>query len=84
MGRRSSGDYCDLCISCYSPCDPIFEICLRFGHTTSSFRCDDTSVVPKIYTPEYVNTDAPTFYSPIDGDIINPVAYSTDSSFNVS
>ena len=84
MGRDSSGAYCDYCLFCYSPCDPIIEICLRFGHTTSSFRCSDSSVVdPKITTNEYANTDTVTFGSPLDGNT-NPVEYSTGNSFNVS
>ncbi|KAI6661003.1 Phosphatidylinositol phosphatase PTPRQ-like isoform X5 [Oopsacas minuta] len=81
-GRDSGGSNCDYCIFCYSPCDPIFRICLRFGHTTSTFTCSSSSVVnPKITSGEYSSTDYVTFGTSIGGTT-NPVVYNTDNTFD--
>ena len=83
-GKDSSGDNCDYCFFCTGKCDPIFKICLRYGHSTTTFYCSSSGTVsPKISTGEYVNTDKVTFGATIGGTV-NPVVYSTNNQFDVS
>ena len=79
-GRDSNGDYCDIS----GDCDPIFEICLRYGHGSLSaiFDCASNGTVsPQIYSEAYSNETIVTFGS-IIGESVNPVVYITNNQFD--
>ena len=84
--KDSDGNDCDLCCCffCSQYCDPIFKICLRYGHSTSTFFCSSSGVVnPQIQSAEYTDTNKVIFGTSINGRV-NPVVYSTNNQFDVS
>lgn len=83
-GRKYDGVNCDGCLFCYNPCDPIFHICSRYGHSIGIFTCNSDGIIqPTIGTENYPNTDLVSFSGNIGG-VDNPVMYPTDDQFNVN
>ncbi|KAI6648047.1 Phosphatidylinositol phosphatase PTPRQ-like isoform X2 [Oopsacas minuta] len=81
-GRDIDGAYCDLGLFYYNACGPLFKICLRYGHSTSTFDCNSgSSTFSEIITDYYTDTDFVTFGTSL-GEVTNPVEYSTENSFD--